>query len=348
MRCNCCVMTDRVKGVKIDKDGKCSYCSGKKKDLWVKYYKISENKKIKLRNKLEVVYKSIKGKSSYDCILLLSGGKDSSYLLYHLVVERKLKVLAVHINVLFERPIAMKNIRRLQKKIRFDLKVIDPGKAFYRMFYKTLFLNPDKGGYYDTVCKSCTFFYIGEALKVAMDKKVPIVFVGFSPYQLTTHSFFEFGLPLISKKTWIPNIFNTSRFSKRFKSHFWDPLRYPKGTIFPRIIAPLQVMKYSEEEVIRVLSDKNILPRHNLPSLKTNCDLLYPIVYLDTKLLGYNPFVKEYSYLIRNGLARRDFWREVFRKDEIGIVLDVFKRKEIGSVGKILGLDIFKLSRKRL
>ena len=40
-----------------------------------------------------------KGQGEYDCLVPLSGGKDSIYLLYRLKVECKLKVLAFTVDV---------------------------------------------------------------------------------------------------------------------------------------------------------------------------------------------------------------------------------------------------------
>jgi len=87
MECKRCLLTEEIKDVKIGKSGQCNFC-----DL---HDKIEEES---LKVNLDKVFKDIKKrgkKSKYDCILGISGGFDSSFLL-HILTQAQLRVLALH------------------------------------------------------------------------------------------------------------------------------------------------------------------------------------------------------------------------------------------------------------
>ncbi|WP_279128530.1 N-acetyl sugar amidotransferase [Helicobacter winghamensis] len=60
----------------------------------------------------------------YDCIIGVSGGVDSSYLLHYAIKELNLRVLAVHIDAGFNTEIAESNIRKLVEKLGIELHTI--------------------------------------------------------------------------------------------------------------------------------------------------------------------------------------------------------------------------------
>lgn len=299
---------------------------------------MTQQRKRQLRAELENILDGIRGKHDYDCALALSGGKDSSYLLYHLLEERELRVLAVHVNTPFESKIAEQNIQLLRKRLSFDLKIVDPGIDFYREFYRTLFLNPVKEGYVKSVCYVCGPFFTGCCLKVATEAKIPLLFLGLSPNQ-PDNMFFEWGKDIVERRHWIPEIFRSHESTDEFRDKFWNPFKYPQGTAFPRLIAPLHVMEYDAEEIKAKLSGNGILPNRNLNPVITNCALNWPMVYLDTKLLGDNPYIKEFSSKVRRGESSRAFWKSLLRLVNLQIKLGIFKRKGRRKIEAVLGLS---------
>ena len=65
--------------------------------------------------------------AKYDCIIGISGGTDSSYMLHYIVTELKLRPLVFHVDGGWNTKSAVKNIYNMTKKLDFDLhvKVID-------------------------------------------------------------------------------------------------------------------------------------------------------------------------------------------------------------------------------
>jgi hypothetical protein len=101
---------------KLDKNRVCNYCktheelenefpiNGKEINIALKIKKAGNNKK-------------------YDCVLGISGGRDSSYLVYK-AKSLGLKPLLVHFNDGFGNPIAGENIRKIIQKTNYDLITI--------------------------------------------------------------------------------------------------------------------------------------------------------------------------------------------------------------------------------
>lgn len=72
-----------------------------------------------LENLLSAVREASKGKK-YDCMVGLSGGRDSTFTLWKLVHDYQLWVLAVHYNNPFSSPHALKNIERACETLNVD------------------------------------------------------------------------------------------------------------------------------------------------------------------------------------------------------------------------------------
>jgi tRNA(Ile)-lysidine synthase TilS/MesJ len=104
--------------ISFDSEGRCNYCTdyfAQKKD--------SDNKKTYDFSQIEPLIKQIKeeGKGKkYDCIVGVSGGTDSAYLVYK-AVELGLRPLAVHYDNGWNSETATQNIEMLLKNLNVDL-----------------------------------------------------------------------------------------------------------------------------------------------------------------------------------------------------------------------------------
>ncbi len=119
--CNRCVQDSTVPGIKFDKDGVCSFCH-----IHDKLEKIFPNGEAgrKILNKyIEKIKKSGRAKK-YDCVVGISGGRDSTYLLYLTVKEFGLRPLAVHFNDGFDNPVAGENMIKATRKLGVELRTI--------------------------------------------------------------------------------------------------------------------------------------------------------------------------------------------------------------------------------
>ncbi len=88
--CTKCVMPISTVNLSINKSGVCSAC-----DFHSVYQSLSNNEWISRKKKFEKILENHKSKNNYDCIIPVSGGKDSYYQTHQIVKEFNLKPLLV-------------------------------------------------------------------------------------------------------------------------------------------------------------------------------------------------------------------------------------------------------------
>jgi len=117
--CSRCVLEDNFwTHLTFDKKGVCNNCTSFQELAHKTIFRSASVKKKILLKKIQKIKKSRTG--SYDCILGLSGGLDSSYLAY-MAHKWGLHPLVVHFDNGWNSEIAVKNIHSIVKKYGFEL-----------------------------------------------------------------------------------------------------------------------------------------------------------------------------------------------------------------------------------
>lgn len=135
-RCTRCVMdnaSDRT--ISFDSHGYCNYCSDILKRMPTEYFPNDEGKE-KLKALITQMKKDCEN-DPYDCLVGVSGGIDSSYILY-LGHQMGLRMLAVHIDDGLDNPIATENLRKLQEKTSADFVMVEPDREEYADILRSL------------------------------------------------------------------------------------------------------------------------------------------------------------------------------------------------------------------
>ena len=107
--------------LELDEKGVCNYCH----EYDMAYEKLKDLH-IDGEKKLEKIFNDIKEeckKDEYDCALGISGGVDSSYLLY-MCHKYNLRVLAIHVDAGWNSEIAVQNIEKMCSKLGYDLHTV--------------------------------------------------------------------------------------------------------------------------------------------------------------------------------------------------------------------------------
>lgn len=120
-QCTRCIADSSIPAITFDEKGECSLC--KFHDRLCETYPEDERGQGMLQQRLQQIKKDGKGKK-YDCIIGLSGGRDSTYLLYVAVKEWGLRPLAVHFNDGFDNPVAGENMLNAVRILGVDLRTI--------------------------------------------------------------------------------------------------------------------------------------------------------------------------------------------------------------------------------
>lgn len=134
--CSRCIYDDRVSAITFDAEGVCNYCRQIEK-LRAEYGTGTEGGKRKLASIVEEIRRAGAGKK-YDCVIGVSGGTDSSYMVY-LAKQWGLRPLAVHYDNTWNTAISTQNIRKVLSALDVDLytHVVDNKESddIFRSFF---------------------------------------------------------------------------------------------------------------------------------------------------------------------------------------------------------------------
>lgn len=120
-RCNHCVMDTTDPDLTFDEKGTCTRCNEFESRI-VPMWNYGKGREKVFEETIFKIKKAGKGKK-YDCIIGLSGGFDSSYMLHMAVKEWGLKPLVLHVDSGWDLPVAQENIKKLVDKLGVNLLV---------------------------------------------------------------------------------------------------------------------------------------------------------------------------------------------------------------------------------
>lgn len=137
--CNNCVMDTTDSRITFDDKGICDHCNDFYKNTEPNWHPNEKGRK-QLLNTIKKIKKDGEGRD-FDCILGLSGGVDSSYMLHMAVKEFGLRPLVFHVDGGWNSEMAVHNIQVLIDKLDLDLytEVInwEEMKDFQLAFFKS-------------------------------------------------------------------------------------------------------------------------------------------------------------------------------------------------------------------
>jgi len=161
MRCTRCVMDDSVPGITFDSNGVCNFCHDH--DIRERHCPTDGVKLSEMIAKIKEESKS----AAYDCIVGISGGADSSYLLYLATKVWKLRTIALHFDNGWNTDIANHNIDKILKGMNVPCEWVSPSRAEFDSLCKA-FLQasvPDADIPND-IGMTATFYKVAEKLDV--------------------------------------------------------------------------------------------------------------------------------------------------------------------------------------
>lgn len=331
-RCKTCLLPEAVAGADLDERGICRHCRERRPgDVTLPDPEQRRNLEETLRR-----CRGAKG-THYDCIVPLSGGKDSVYLLYKLKVEYGLRVLAFTANIDLPQ-VAWSNIRTALDKLDIDHLVYTPAPSFFRRLFAYLLQNQEARGAVYTVSYVYAPLFEGEAIRIAIEKGIPLILAGYSPGQPDPARMrYEFSAELIRSEDWTPpHLKQCGEFSAdELRQYFYNPLELPAGTRFPRYLAPYHAWDYDQDEVMRKVAALGLVKRKGHASpIVSNYPINWLLMYSDIRHFGYNPYAPEFAALIREGKASLAYWRL------LGPIVDQMIRRRL-----FLGRDVTRSMR---
>jgi len=238
----------------------------------------------------------------FDCIIGISGGLDSSYLLHKVVTEFGLRPLVFHVDAGWNTEIAVNNIKNLVEKLNLDLYVDVIDWDDMRDFQLALFKS---GTPHLDLAQDHAFF--ATMYKYAKNYNIKYILNG------GNHSTECIRNPL----DWVYYGTDMSFLNDIKRKYCTRPLdNYPWSSIYYhkiylryikriKVLKPLNFMEYNKEIAIRTLSDEYGWKSYPQKHFESRFTRFYESYWLP-KRFGYETRKVQLSSLIVTGQMTRD------------------------------------------
>jgi len=319
--CKKCLLKSDHPGIKLDDNGVCSLCRGhNEKDMSTNYNNI-------LNDYME--YNSVPPRrdGNYDCVLMLSGGKDSINMLKKVVAEHGKKPLAYTYIHPFESKNAEKNIKRVLNAMDIDHVYYTSYKKYKRFMNRVFTCQTieDKYQVEKLPCIACSYYMMLSACIFALRMNIPYVMYCADPNQML-------GSDSNIKK--IVKYLEAAVGNEVLLESFGEPLNelLDNSKARPKIIFPYVSMfrKYDGNEIIAQLKAEGL---YETSSIETGCSLYALVNYYSYKKYNCAHFALENASAVRKGIWPRDMAMEIeneFKK----AIMDIATKQEINESDK--------------
>lgn len=236
-------------------NGKCERCNMYENTI-AKSWNHGYNHESELKSLIIKIKKSGQGKK-YDCLIGLSGGFDSTYLLHMAVREWGLRPLVFHVDSGFDLPLGVQNINSICSKLGVELKVAHIDEEDMRNFQLAMFRT---GLACLDIPQDHAFVQMVE--QYAIDNNIKYILNGenISTEVFTNPSYWgkEYG-GSTTDTTFINDILRKHsstplrkyQFTNTYRRKIWLP--YIKGV---KVVKPLNLIPYDYETIKKTLFDE--------------------------------------------------------------------------------------------
>lgn len=173
-RCKKCLLPETHETIIFDDQGICNVCRQNE------FKKDKIDWKLK-KKELDELIEQYRGKNEYDCLVPFSGGKDSTWALYYLMKEYKIKPLVVRFDHGFLRPNLNDNTVRTLRNLGADFHSFTPNWKVVQKLMLQSFL--EKGDF----CWHCHTGVFSYPMWVAIRYNVPLIFWGEPSAEYTSY-----------------------------------------------------------------------------------------------------------------------------------------------------------------
>lgn len=299
-------MPETAKGIKFGQDGLCQLC----KD----YKEFIPKGEHELRKGLEGNL-NLKGDSN--CIVPVSGGRDSAYALYYSKKILGLKPLAVHNDNDFETEIANKNLEVITQNLSVPLIRVSSKKQITKKIVAEKFkMNAPFGAglVVDQTCEACEYGFHSAAYNTARKNGIKVIIWGDSQDESTKpfHQLFQHRVPTKWERLFSPSAVNL------FKYKFYvNEMKKELGSNSSQGLKDIHLYDYIrwDQKVIVDTIQGELgwsVPENSPTTWRVDCSLIPIVNYLTGKAYGVSKLEIGFSNMIRSGkMDRNDAVKQV-------------------------------------
>lgn len=313
--CKRCILPIFNEKNSLNSDGLCDLCQK---------YQISNQQKRYLPTDLEKLLQQHRGKKNYDCMVMCSGGKDSTLALYYMVKKFKLRTLAFTFDNGFEEEEAIKNVENATNKLNIDWLYFKTN--FMKDAFRTIVESKTKA----TICHICSLWYLKLSYDTAANYKIPIIVAGWRKEQSDLHDnrVDEYEYLSTETKDFIKNYLHKIPKYKNFPLNNKDATKEALKKQKIISLSPHWFTDDQPEDNLSLLKKELSWEQLNksYPLGSTNCRLNFANVFLSMKNFGFSHYTIEMSKRIRNGEISREEAQKKLKID--------FDKKYVNSILK--------------
>jgi len=310
--CNRCVLPEAPPDIWLDAQGMCNICHNFDEEQRC----ASPDDRGLLETDFLKIIEKHRGKHDYDCLCMLSGGKDSTAALYYVRERYKLNPLVFTFNHGFVPDEHIASALRTVEKLGVDFIY------FQTNFMKDLFRKIVETRSKVVICPVCSLWYMLKTYEIAAQFDVPIIVSGWTKGQTTgsTRSVLskcacdqnpdEFKAMTSATRAFMKEHVKTDPKYRDFPMSMEDVLKIAKKKYKSKaiVLSPHWFVPGGPDEYVPVIREKlgwEYTPR-SYPRQSTNCDLNFLASKLAMENYGYSVYHIEMSNMIRMGLVTRE------------------------------------------
>jgi len=322
-RCSKCLLPETFPGIDFDDDGVCNYCRS--------YEPVRVSGEEELLKELS----KYRGRGEkYDCIVAISGGRDSAYVLHQMVTKYDMRVLALTVDSGFTTPEGHRNIRVVTESLGVDHvylrdeKHIEISWKNLKIMFRAWLKKPSINTIVPTLNAADKTMNL-RIYRYAHRNRIPLVIGGnnigncsFEQEHFKTGYMGVFpderGNYSASDKVKLVVLF-AWEFLRNFDHYRWSIIRsYVSGTVvyfFESLLKPSDVdtlgfydyIYWREKEILSTITKIGWRGAEDTTATWRIDDMMYPLIdYIYLRLVGFNEFDEFYSKLVREGQISRE------------------------------------------
>ncbi|MFH1619569.1 MAG: 7-cyano-7-deazaguanine synthase [bacterium] len=253
-----------------------------------------------------------RGKGEYDCLVMCSGGKDSTAALYYMKKRYKLNPLAFTFDHGFETDEALENIHNAVKILGVDFLY------FKTEFIKDMISEILKTDSKAVICHPCSIWYMDLTFKMAERFNIPIIIAGWTKGQSTKQPLMSkcgcsvhqpgFASMASATRDFLADCIKKNPKYKGFPASMEEVLARAQKKHKCLVLSPHWFLPFDAGSYVEIIQKelKWKLPELSYPARSTNCYLNFISVHNSMKYYGYTHYHAEMSKMVREGLMSRE------------------------------------------
>ncbi len=299
--CARCVLPHRPPDIILDGEGVCSVCRAE--ETSAETAPLLETDFVRLLQKH-------RGKGRHDCLVMCSGGKDSTAALYYMKRRYKMNPLAFMFDHGFETQDAIDNVRRAVDKLGVDLLFWQTDEL------KDLFRRLIQGGSRAVVCHPCSIWYMRLTFDIAARFDIPLIIAGWTKGQSARPGVMskcacnvdapEYASMAVASQEFLRSLKQDPGW-RDFPSSMEEVVARASKKHHATVLSPHWFLEANADEYVEVIQRELgwRYPSSSYPGRSTNCEMNFVSAWRSLENFGYTHYHVEMSKLVRRGFMTR-------------------------------------------